>query len=86
MKRCPECGHAFRGNGWVGSTPIGVPTTSGPAWPHIQAGTYWEHKGKLLEEWLAQCTKDQGRGGVAGATPQGSRAGKAGIDRLRQSW
>jgi hypothetical protein len=28
------------------------------AWPHIQAGTYWKRKGKLLDEWLAQYTKD----------------------------
>jgi hypothetical protein len=28
------------------------------AWPHIQAGIYWGHKGKLLDEWLAQYTKD----------------------------
>jgi hypothetical protein len=47
MKRCPECGHALRGNGWDG---IGAHWRARherampheQAWPHIQAGTYWE--------------------------------------------
>jgi hypothetical protein len=73
MKRCPECGHAFRGNGWVGSTPIGVPATSGPAWPHIQAGTYWEHKGKPLDEW-----REQHRKAAAQARPESTDFAKAG--------
>jgi hypothetical protein len=63
MKRCPECGHAFRGNGWDGIDAHWrarhertMPYEE--AWPHIEASTYWQHKGKLLDEWLAQYTKD----------------------------
>jgi hypothetical protein len=45
---------------WLGwdRRPLACTSRADQAWPHIEASTYWQHKGKLLDEWLAQYTKD----------------------------